>query len=203
MKETKNKIRVPPGQKSELKKKKKKKSSSTEIVVAGTATLPAVSKKELKSYFGKHTSTILQMLEMNDTDGGLTLLKKKMLQTTVSLVPFAESMIRDTKSQRGIYQYTALVNQVRELIQDIKSDEDRKYLAQGLIESVIRPAFMEIAQRIITDHHEFRKTTERMLDPKFTQRFSEELQGLAKQLAKAMMEVYKEVESKTQDHLKS
>jgi hypothetical protein len=222
LKKEKEKVRIPSSQKefvvkrkrteedeeeAPVKKKKKKKLSEkkigTALAIIDGANLPKVKKKDLTSYFGKHTPVILEMIEMNDNDGGLTLLQKKLLQTTVSLVPYAEKMVRNTESQRGIYQYTALVNQVREIITDIKANEDRRYIAQALIESVIRPAFMEIAQHIITDHHEFRKTTERFVKPEHTQTVSAALQALAKELAQKMMLVYKDVEAKTQDQLKS
>lgn len=209
-KTTKDIIRVPKGQKSEVKSKtkdgtktkstNKNKKASTSLTVLGDT---KVSMKDMRSYFGKQAPTILTMLEMNDNDGALTLLKKRLLQTTVSLVPFAEDIIRNSQSQRGIYQYTTLVSQVRELISDIRADEDRKYVAQSLIEAVLRPAFMEIAQFIITDHHEFRKTTEKHVKSEYTQKFNEKLQALAKQLAEKMMGVYKEAEQKTFNHLKN
>ena len=196
---TKVKVKIPKSQ-TEVKPKKKKK--STALVVPG-AEGKKIKMTELRSYFGKQAPVILRMIEMNDNDGGLTLLKKKLLQTTISLVPFAEDIIRNSSSQRGIYQFTALVSQVRELITDIRADEDRRHVARSIIEEVIRPAFMEIAQNIITDHHDFRKVTERMVKPEASREFNEKLQGLAKELAKKMMEIYKDVEHKTQEQLRN
>lgn len=204
------KIRIPPSQVGENGKRPKKKKSKTEaleskstaLVVASTS-LPKVKRSDLKSYFGKQTQEIVRALEMNDNDGALTLIKKRLLQTTVRLVPYAENIVATSQSQKGIYQFTALVNQVRELMTDIQADQDRRYIAQSLIREVLQPAFMDMAQTIITDHHAFRKASEDMLDPRYTQRFSEALQHLAKDFAKKMMEVYKDVEVKTYEHLKN
>ena len=203
---TKNKheIRIPTPQKGDVRPKKKKslESKSTALVAAAEG-LPSVKRSELKSFFGKQTPEILRALEMNDNDGALTLIKKRLLQTTVRLIPYAENIVQSSQSQKGIYQFTSLVNQIRELMTDIQADQDRRYIAQSLVREVLQPAFMEMAQTIITDHHAFRKSSEDMLDPKYTQRFSSELQELAKNFAKKMMDVYKDVERKTYEHLKN
>lgn len=200
----KHEVRVPPSQKGEVRPKKKKslESKSTALVVASEG-LPKVKKSELKSFFGKQAPEILRALEMNDNDGALTLIKKRLLQTTVRLIPYAENIVQSSQSQKGIYQFTSLVNQIRELMTDIQADQDRRYIAQSLVREVLQPAFMEMAQTIITDHHAFRKASEDMLDPKYTQKFSADLQKLAKDFAGKMMEVYKDVERKTYEHLKN
>lgn len=205
-KATKDKIRVPPSQKDGEVKKKKKKKVGTALAVLDAMSdgLPQVKKmKDMRSYFGKHAGQVLQMLEMNNNDGGLTLLKKKLLQTTVSLVPFAENIIRESQSQKGIYQYTTLVSQVRELISDIQADQDRRYIAQTLVQSVIQPAFMNMAQIIITEHHAFRRQCDDMVISKYSEKFSLKLQELAKDMAKQLMEEYKDVQAKTYEHLKN
>lgn len=201
---TKHEVRIPPSQKGNVKTKKKKslESKSTALVVAAEG-LPKIKKSELKSFFGKQAPEIIRALEMNDNDGALTLIKKRLLQTTVRLVPYAENIVQSSQSQKGIYQFTSLVNQIRELMTDIQADQDRRYIAQSLLQEILQPAFMEMAQTIITDHHAFRKSSEDMLNPKYTQKYSEALQALAKDFAKKMMDVYKDVERKTYEHLKN
>lgn len=199
----KEKVRIPPGQKDEKTKKKKKLDTDK---VAGqlmviNRDLPPPKKADIRSYFGKQAPTILNMLEMNNTDGAMTLLKKRLLQTTISLVPYAESMVRHSESQRGIYQYTTLVSQVREIIADIQADQDRSYIAQQLIDTVLRPAFMELAQVIIADHYEFRRSMEKDVLPERTQQFNNKLQSLAKGLAQKMQNVYKDVEAQIHKNL--
>lgn len=182
---------------------KKKKKVSTELAVLGSDQLPKINKKAIKTYFGKHAKGIMHMLEMNDNDGGLTLLQKKLLQTTISLVPYAESIIRNTKSQRGIYQYTALVNQVREIMTDIRSNEDRRHVAQTLLTYVIQPVFIDLAQKTITEHHDFKRVAEKYINPKDSQKFSSDLQQVARNLAREMQAAYKELEVKITEQLKT
>ena len=115
----------------------------------------------------------------------------------------AEQAIINSETGKGTYQFVTLISQIRELIADIQADQDRKYIAQRILETIIRPMFMDIAQAIITDHHEFRKSMESMVMPKHTASFNQELQTLAKGLAAKMNTQYKETEIKISDALKN
>lgn len=188
-----------------LKSKDKKTKTSTDLVVR-TAKTPALSKKEkttLDSYFGDHSEKILQMIEMNDHDGAMTLLKKKLLQTTVDILPYAEDILRGSGTSRGTYQYVTLVSQIRELISDIQADQDRRYLARTIADNILRPAFMDVAQTMITEHHSFKTRTSELLNEKHTKKFNDMTMELAQLLARKMNDVYREVEAKMFEALKN
>jgi hypothetical protein len=181
-----------------VKEVNKKKKPGKELMV-----LDKKSVKALKSKFGDHSDTIMNMLEMNNSDGGIALLQKRLLQSTIQLLPLAEEQMTETKAQKGVYQYATLVSQIRELITDIKSNEDRKYIAQKLAEQILRPAFMDLAQDVITKHHDFRRTVETCVKPAHQSEFNTELRKLATSLAESMSAQYKDVALKMFEALKS
>jgi hypothetical protein len=156
----------------------------------------------VEANFGKQSHKIIEMLEMEDADGAITLLKKRLLQTTIDLIPLAEQNIRDTDGAKGVYQFSTLVNQAREIMVDIQADYDKMLLAQIIEEKVIRPVFMDIAQELITEHHDFKKRVADMIHPADTQAFSTELKDLATLLARKMTSKFMEVRLGLQTSLK-
>ena len=156
----------------------------------------------VEANFGKHAPKIIKMLEMTDSDAAITLLKKKLLQTTVDLIPLAEENIRKTESQRGVYQYTALINTAREMIVDIQADYDKQSLIEDIAERVMRPIFMDVAHEIITKHHDFKNRVANYIEPDRSQRFSEALQDLATKLAQEMTNKYHEAREKLAELLR-
>lgn len=192
---------VPP------KKKKKLSAGSRELVAVvdgkPTKVLAKKTERQLAKTFGERSHKIMEMIEMGDEDGGLTLLKKALLQATVRILPMAEEIMEETKAGRGTYQFVTLVSQIRELITDIQADQDRKYIANAVINNVLKPAFMDVAQDILTEHHVFRSKVESMLQPGRSQEFNSELMKLAKVLARNMTIKYREVEEKTFEAMKN
>lgn len=177
-----------------------------ELVDAKKSKKKALDKKDresLSSYFGEHSNKIMELIEMNDSDGAMTLLKKKLLQTTVDILPFAEDVLRGSGTSRGTYQFVTLVSQIRELMADIQADSDRKFIARSISDNIIRPAFMDVAQTMITEHHMFRSQAADLLEPENTKKFNDMTKDLAQLLARKMNEVYRNVEVKVFEALKS
>jgi len=185
-------IKIKPS--SSLKTKK----VGTELVVTDKKT-----QKAIKASFGKHSHAIIQMLEMNNNDGGITLLKKRLLQMTVNVLPSAEQQLVETGAQKGVYQFATLVSQIRELITDIQADNDKKYIAQTIAETILKPAFMGLAQDIINDHHDFRRATETYVKTQHSSAHNTELRELAKTLANKMTLSYRDVSAKIYEALKN
>lgn len=178
--------------------KLKTKVVGTDLVVTNKKTQLAI-----ESNFGNHSRAIIQMLEMNNNDGGITLLKKRLLQMTINVLPAAEEALVNSGAQKGVYQFATLVSQIRELITDIQADNDKKYIAQSIAETILKPAFMGLAQDIINDHHDFRRTTETFIKTENVREHSTELRNLAKGLANKMTTSYREVSTKIFEALKA
>lgn len=188
-----------------VKELKIKPSSSLKTKKVGTE-LVLTSKKAqaaVEANFGKHSGAIIQMLEMNNNDGGITLLKKRLLQMTINVLPAAEQQLVETGAQKGVYQFATLVSQIRELITDIQADNDKKYVAQSIAETILKPAFMMLAQDIINDHHDFRRATENFVKTEHAREHSSELRELAKTLANKMTVSYRDVSTKIFEALKA
>ncbi len=179
--------------KADLEEKPKKKTKKSASGKGTSLVLPKKVKVQIEADFGKHAPRLIEMLEMDHTDGALTLLKKKLLQTSVGLLPHAERTVRESQSARGVYQFSTLVSQIREIMGDIEADRDRDLLLNVINERVLKPAFMDMAHEIVMRHFEFRKNLEQMVKPDEVQRFNAQLKMLAKDLAKDMQAKYHEI----------
>lgn len=178
-------------------------SVGTSMVISEGHGLKKSEKKAVNNFFGERSGAIMEMLEVGDSDGGIASLKKALLLTVIRVLPDAEAAMVDSKGQKGTYQFVTLISQIRELVSDIQADRDRAYIAQSLLETIIRPAFMDVAQTMLTTHHEFRKATEDYIVPKDAQIFSAALINMAKELASNMNVVYKDVSAKLVEALKT
>ncbi len=178
----------------EKKKGKKKK---------GALALSPKVRVQIEADFGRHAPKLIEMLEMGNGDGALTLLKRKLLQTSIGLLPFAEKTVRESKSARGVYQYSTLVSQIREIMSDIEADRDRDLLLAVIDERVVKPAFMDFAQQILVTHFEFRKDLEIYVKPEGVQSFNRKLEKVAKELAVKMQEQYEVLKDGLEKALKN
>ena len=111
-----------------------------------------VGKGQLRSIFGDDAEKIHQLLESNDTDNAVTLLYKRMVQTIVDMIPFAEHAIRKSKGARGVYQINSLVSQLRELMVDIQSSQDRGLIGQSIMANIINPGLKTIATEVVQEY---------------------------------------------------
>lgn len=196
------------GQAEDNRFEKGKKSKSRDLVVqTGVLALSGKEKRKLReqteSYFGSNSGKIMEMLEAGDSDGGITILKKTLLLTIIRVLPMAEDVLANSGTAKGTYQFVTLVSQMREIMADIQADRDKQFLAQSITEQILRPAFMNIAQQMLTQHHDFRKKGDVFVIPEKTNFFSTQLFDLGKSLAGSMQEEYKDVSAKIVEALKN
>lgn len=183
---------------------RKKKKKKLELVLANakpTTKITADDKQIVKSYFAGHSKKIMNMLKAGDTDAGMSILKKSLLMTVIRALPKAELILNQSGAARGTYQFVTLISQIRELITDIQADGDRKFLAQSVMETILKPAFMDLAQDMINDHHQFRKNSAALVRSEKSQEFSSDMQVLATNLATKMQKKYQEIGAKLEDAL--
>lgn len=188
--------RVELAAKAGLKDRKSKNSDRDTERSRSKSTALVVTKKvatQIEANFGAHAPRIINMLEMDNTDGAMTLLKKKLLQTSIGLLPSAEETVRESKSSRGVYQFTTLVSQIREIIGDIEADRNRDLLLDVIDNRVIRPAFMDAAHAVMMQHYELRKELEQTIKPSEVQRFNLLLKKLTTNIGVEMQAQYTKV----------
>ena len=154
------KMTVPP------EKKKKKKAEDAEVssavavikqqvVASNKKRISKLNTRGMRSIIGDSAEDIQQLLEVGSNESAITLMQKRMLQAVIDMLPFAEHTIRNTKGQRGVYQFNSLITSMRELMIDMQSTRDKGSLGAEMVERVIRPAFMDIAMVLVQEETRF------------------------------------------------
>ena len=113
--------------------------------------------KGMRSILGDSAEDIQQMLEANNNDSAVSLMQKRMLQTVVDLIPYAEHAVRKSKGARGVYQINSLITSLRELMIDMQSTRDKGAIGDTLIERIIRPLFLDIGMFLVTENEKVLK----------------------------------------------
>ena len=149
----------------------------------------------LQSRFGGRAEQIISMLEFQDSDGAISLLSRSILQTLVDVLPLAEHNIRATKGQKGIYQLNQLVSSVREMMIDLQALRDKGLVGQRLVESTIRPAFMDIGVQIVTAFAKLEASARNSMSDTDFADYRKELKGLRDNMGSYIQTQYQEVQS--------
>lgn len=111
--------------------------------------LSKLQKDDLHSILGDSAEEIQALFEESDGDNAKNLLFKRLLQTLVDLVPYAEDNIRKSKGQRGVYQFNTLITSIRELLIDIQSSQDRGRMGELIFERIIAPELINLGTAVI------------------------------------------------------
>ena len=114
--------------------------------------------KGMRSILGDAAEDIQQMLESNNNESAVSLMQKRMMQTVVDLIPYAEHAVRKSKGARGVYQINSLITSLRELMIDMQSTRDKGAIGDSLIEKVIRPVFLDIGMELILEDEKMLKS---------------------------------------------
>jgi hypothetical protein len=140
------------------KKKKKKTSEERNLAIIKTAvtegskkTISKLKTKGMRSIMGDSAEVIQQLLEANSNESALSLMQKRLLQTLVDVLPYAEHAVRASKGSRGVYQLNSLITSLREVMIDMQSTRDKGALGAEMVERVIRPAFLDIGMYLVQE----------------------------------------------------
>lgn len=140
-----------------IKKTKKKGDNSKELallktqVVANNKKISKLNTKGMRSILGDSADEIQQLLETNANESAQSLMQKRLLQTLIDILPYAEHTVRKTKGARGVYQLNSLITSMREVMIDMQSTRDKGALGAMIVERVIRPAFLDIGMTIVQE----------------------------------------------------
>jgi hypothetical protein len=110
-----------------------------------------LNKKGMRSIIGDSAEEIQQLLEINNTDSATMLMQKRMMQTVVDILPYAEHAIRKSKGARGVYQINSLITSLRELMIDVQAVKDKGALGDAMVEKIIRPTFLDIGMQLVLE----------------------------------------------------
>jgi hypothetical protein len=157
---------------AERKKLERKEAPKRRKLVAEVGTGIAVRKiskldnADMRSIVGDAAEEIQQLLEANNTDSATILMQKKLLQTLTDLIPLAENAVRKSEGGRGVYQINSLITSIREILSDVQASKDRGAMGHTLVETIIRPTFLDLGMLLVQEDARQATTLRDLLEPK-------------------------------------
>lgn len=137
----------------------------TPITVGSGITIDDKTFNALNSMFGERSSSILELLDTDNSDGALSLIMKTLLKTLVDVLPVIEKYVRSSNGTKGVYQFTQLTSQLRETCADIQAYRDRANLGNTVVDRYVRPSFLDIAVQITSTWVEMENQARTLMSP--------------------------------------
>ena len=151
-KKVKNEKPVVKTTKSSTKKVRKVKQEKTEnLPVLHRKDGTPVSNTEFKNILDESVESVYHLLEINDTDSATQLLYKRVIQSAYKMLAKIESSMEESTGTRGAYPFNAVATTLRDYITDLQASMDRGRLAEGIIDNILRPMFLEIASSVVLE----------------------------------------------------
>jgi hypothetical protein len=132
------------------------------------------------------------MLESDNNESATTLIQKRLMQTLVDVLPYAEDNIRESKGQKGIYAFNSLITSLRELMIDIQSTRDKGAIGDALVEKIVRPTFLDIGMNLVLEDERMLKDIKEEVDVTTYRKIREIHQASLGRTAKLIQEKYAE-----------
>ncbi len=187
---------------------KKKKKPGTKLVVAPELRIDDALPKakrisklkladNLTSILGDDAESLQQLLETGDSDSALTLLNKRLIQTSVDLIAEVESGIRESKGRYGVHSFNGLVQSIRELMIDLQATKDRGAMGITLVDNVLRPAFLDIGMAIMQEYASVANEVKDLMSPDVYKQFRQSQLDSRNRLAALMQTQYLKIRDET------
>jgi hypothetical protein len=151
----------------------------------------------LTSILGDDAESLQQLLETGDSDSALTLLNKRLIQTSVDLIAEVESGIRESKGRYGVHSFNGLVQSIRELMIDLQATKDRGAMGVTLVDNVLRPAFLDIATAIMQEYATVANEVKDLMGPDVYKQFRQGQIDSRNRLAALMQTQYLKIRDET------
>jgi hypothetical protein len=127
----------------------------------------------VKSIFKEKANDIMEMLEVGNQDGALTLTMKTLMHTLLVVLPLVEGAVQKSGGTKGVYQLTQVTSQVREMCADIQAYRDKANLGQQLVDRFIRPAVIDIGTQIMQAWVELESEAQRRMSKEDYEEFKD------------------------------
>lgn len=147
----------------------------------------------IQSRFGKQSDTIVDLIEMGNSDGATSLIIKSLLQSLVEILPTAEKNVIATGATKGMYAFNTLISSTRELVGDLQAIKDRSNLGQATVDRCVRPSYMEIGVQIVTAFTLIQDSGKARMTPEDFREFRATLESVKKGLGEYIMAQYRDV----------
>ena len=181
-----------------VKKKKKPKEDRNlvllrkDLTVSTKKTISKLRTKGMRSIIGDSADEIQQLLEVNANESAISLMQKRLLQTLVDVLPYAEHAVRDSKGKHGVYQLNSLITSLREVMIDMQSTRDKGAIGAQMIERVLRPAILDIAMTIVQEEARLDGEIREQIGSEGYNKIKDARKASTQRVAQALQDRYKE-----------
>lgn len=179
-----------------LPKKVKKSNLPALFVKPPQQRISKLTPNKMKSILGDSAEQIHQLLESDSNESASALLRKRLLQEVLDLIPLAVNGVRKTKGQRGVYQVNSLITSIREIMIDMQATQDKGAMGDSIVEKILRPAFMDIATELIKEDGIIANVVKSTTDNESFRRIEDAKNDSVKRLANMMQLKYEEAKEK-------
>lgn len=109
--------------------------------------------KGLKSSFKTQIPRIHELLAAGNNSGAAALIQRGLLIALTEIVPKVENNVNKYPTTNNVYGLNSLVSQQLELLAAIRAEGDQSALVDRLCNEVLRTAFMDVANNLVTTMH--------------------------------------------------
>ena len=105
--------------------------------------------------FGKEYRKLKKMIGSNNKnfqgDKAIVAMLRAMLTSTLKMIPTAEYQYHLYKNERAAYAYSALINQAREIANDIRNVQNLEQQVDKIMDDIVKPSFSLIVQHLVEE----------------------------------------------------
>lgn len=153
------------------------------------------------SMFEGQVDLISGLLDEADSAEGVRRFQVISLKMLVDLVPYAEKAYRDDPKQSNAYTINALLTQIRELITDLTSEDDRGELIQTIMMEILRPAFLQMGQILLDNMYSLRNEIDGDVQPERTKRVKEAIDQSTRDMALAFQTLFYDIQKRVAEQV--
>lgn len=202
----------------DAKKLKKKKKLSTEQQLAKLAKaktdllnlqsdlphkLSRTDTKGMTSIVGEHAEQIHQRLEGGDVDGATDMIRVRMLQAMVDVIPFIENNIRQSGGKTGSYHLKSLYECIASILSEMQAMKDRDAIAMNYVANVLQPFATQIANNIIIELNNITTDLRPFVKDTAKQELNKALNDARTRMGQTLQGQYSELKTTTLQYLQT
>jgi len=176
---------------------KREKERAPALTEDGKRKISKIKAAKLNSILGDDAEQLQQMLESGDNDSAISILNKRLIQTSIDLIAEVETGIRESNGRYGVHSYNGLVQSIRELMIDLQAAQDRGAMGVTLVDSVIRPAMLEIGMSLMQEYVAVANEIKLLVDPEIYQKIRDVQRDSQARIGASVQEQYGKIRDQT------
>lgn len=146
--------------------------------------------QETYSLFRESVDELNDLIDQENSADSFKRFQAITLKTLVDIIPYVEERCRDDPRQSNIYALTAVINQAREALFDIKDNRDDDMVIYDILKKTLQPAFLQIGQVLIDQHYRLKKNIEPDIQDGRVERTFNQLDQITKEIAQRLEDIF-------------